>query len=141
MNLQNILNQKGDKVFSIEASASIADAVQELVRNNCGSLMVKDGEKIVGIITERDVLRTCAEVEKPLSEVPVEARMTREVVTAHPGAPISEAMGLLTRRRIRHLPVFERGTMLGMISIGDVVKAQHASLTMENHYLKEYLMG
>ena len=141
MNLQDILNQKGNKVFSIQASATIADVVQELVANNCGSLMVKDGEKIVGIITERDVLRACADADKPLSGIPVETRMTREVVTAHPRAPISEVMGLLTRRRIRHLPVFENGTMLGMVSIGDVVKAQHNSLTMENHYLKEYLMG
>lgn len=141
MNLQDILNQKGDKVFSIQASSTIADVVQELVRNNCGSLMVKDGDKIVGIITERDVLRTVADVEEPLNAIPVEARMTREVVTAKPEAPISEVMGLLTRRRIRHLPVFQNGKMLGMVSIGDVVKAQHNSLTMENHYLKEYLMG
>ncbi|MCA9174556.1 MAG: CBS domain-containing protein [Planctomycetales bacterium] len=141
MNLREIIKQKGSAVHSIQSTARLSDVVDQLVRHNCGALLVYEGAKVVGIITERDVLRTCAQHDEPLESIPVEARMTRELVTARPEAPISEVMGLLTRRRIRHLPVVEGDKLVGIVSIGDIVKAQHDLLTMENHYLKEYLMG
>lgn len=141
MHLSDILKHKGNQVHTIGPKATLAEAVDLLVENNCGSLMVCEDERMLGIITERDILRALAQVDKPLTEISVESRMTRELVTARPEAPIGEVMGLLTRRRIRHLPVVEKGKMVGMVSIGDVVKAQHHALTMENHYLKEYLMG
>lgn len=141
MNLQSILNRKGSDVFSIQASSSVADAIQSLVQHNCGSLIVFDGDDMVGIITERDILRTCAERDEPLEEIPVTDRMTSALVTAPPKAGMNEVMGLLTRHRIRHLPVVDADGLCGVVSIGDVVKTQYDELTLENHYLKEYLLG
>jgi CBS domain-containing protein len=96
---------------------------------------------MLGIITERDILRACAAHHAPLAARKVADAMTTDVITASPGDCVEEAMGLLTDRRIRHLPVMDDDQLIGMISIGDVVKAQHDALSMENHYLKSYIHG
>ncbi|HEY6563013.1 MAG TPA: CBS domain-containing protein [Pirellulaceae bacterium] len=139
--MQQILRVKGHLVHSIGPEASLADVVQSLVAKNCGSLMVRAQDAVVGIITERDILRACAEDSRPLSQILVHERMTRDLVVAGPDSHVSEIMGLMTERRIRHLPIMDGPHLLGMISIGDVVKAQHDHLTLENHYLKEYLQS
>ena len=141
MLLREILQVKGDKVYSIEPSATLADVVQRLVEFNCGSLVVCDGGKMVGIITERDILRACAALDEPLESIPVEARMTADVVTGAPDNTVNETMGVMTEKRIRHLPVMDQGQLVGMVSIGDIVKAQHAELSVENHYLKNYIQS
>jgi CBS domain-containing protein len=140
MLLNQILQSKGSAVHSIGPDDSLSQVVQKLVACNCGSLLVCDNEEIVGIITERDILRACATHEGHLSELRVRDRMSSPVVTALPQDRVSDVMGLLTSKRIRHLPVVdEEGNLVGMISIGDVVKAQHDQLSVENHYLKQYI--
>ena len=141
MLLKEILEAKGHDVLTIEPTASVAAAVEELVANNCGSLVVCDGDKMVGIFSERDVLRTIAGINQPLAEIRVEDRMTREVITGSPHDNVNDTMGLMTKNHIRHLPVLEDGALAGMISIGDVVKAQHQKLTIENHMLMTYIQG
>ena len=94
---------------------------------------------MVGIITERDILRACASHRGSLSDLRVAECMTVNVVTGSPHDSIEDAMGLMTNRRIRHLPVIDDGELIGLVSIGDIVKTQHDRLTMENHYLKNYL--
>ena len=139
MKLQEILRVKGTGVHKIGPEASLAEVVQRLVECGCGSLLVCDGDRMVGIITERDILRACAAKAAPLEEIRVTVHMTVEVVTGSPGDDVSDIMGLMTSKRIRHLPIMEDAELAGMISIGDVVKAQHAHLSVENHYLKEYI--
>ena len=143
MILREILQFKGTLVHSIDVSDTLEDVVQELVRHNCGSLIVRDVNDptrgMVGIITERDILRACAGHKAALSKLHVADAMTANVVVGSPQDTIEDAMGLMTNRRIRHLPVVEDGELLGLVSIGDVVKTQHDRLTMENHYLKSYL--
>jgi CBS domain-containing protein len=141
MILRDILNVKGRHVLSISPDATIAQAVEKLVANRCGALVVCKGERMVGIVSERDVLRTLSEVATSLDEVTVEDRMTSSVVTGTPEDNVNDTMGLLTNNRIRHLPVLEDGKLAGVISIGDVVKAQYDHLTMENHYLKNYIQS
>ena len=144
MKLADILAHKGYKVHSIRPSASLAEVVQVLVRHNIGSLMVCDDEdckRMRGIITERDILRACAARRAPLETLQVADTMTSDVVTAAPHDSVEDIMGLMTDHRIRHLPVLEHGELVGIVSIGDIVKAQHDALTMENHYLKSYLHG
>ncbi|MDH3718823.1 MAG: CBS domain-containing protein [Planctomycetota bacterium] len=144
MTLQDILRIKGSQVFSIAPDATVETVVQTLVENNCGSLLVRDpqtDEPMVGIVTERDILRTTATKKKPLSEIRVYEVMTVNVITAAPSASVESVMGLLTQNRIRHLPVVENSELMGMISIGDVVKAQFDQLAMENHYLKSYIQS
>lgn len=146
MHLRDILHGKGSVVYTIRSDASLADVVQKLVKNNCGSLVVCDSdcdesERLMGIITERDILRACAAGHAPLERTTVAEVMTRDMLVGSPHDSVEDAMGLMTVNRIRHLPVVEDGQLLGLISIGDVVKTQHDRLTMENHYLKSYLHG
>ena len=143
--MQDILSAKGTEVLSIAPQATLADVVQKLVKFNCGSLVVCENEDcshMVGIVTERDILRACAAGKKELDNVRVEDVMTRNLVTGGPQDSIQYAMGVMTERRVRHLPIVdEDNRLLGMISIGDLVKHQHDQLSMENHYLKTYIQS
>ncbi|NIP87119.1 MAG: CBS domain-containing protein [Planctomycetales bacterium] len=144
MTLKEILQSKGSQVYSIAPDATLETVVQTLVENNCGSLLVCDpqsDEPMVGIVTERDILRTTAATKKPLAEICVYEVMSVNVITAEPSDSLESVMGLLTDKRIRHLPVVENSQLKGMISIGDVVKAQFERLAMENHYLKSYIQS
>ena len=141
MTLREILERKGAHVFQTTLSATLADVVDDLVAHNVGSLLVFDGGQMAGIITERDILRACASRHAPLDQMLVQDHMTSDVVTASPQDRISFVMSLLTERRIRHLPVIENEAVVGMISIGDIVKAQSDELSVENHYLKSYIQG
>ena len=141
MLLTDILNTKGRGVLSTTPDESLGHVVEKLVENRCGALVVCEGETMVGIISERDILRAIVEVGKPLGEVLVRDRMTKEVITGSPDDPVSKIMGLMTENRVRHLPVLEDGKLAGVISIGDIVKAQHDRLTMENHYLMNYIQS
>ena len=146
MSLQDILRTKGTRVLSIAPSATLADVVQKLVNNNCGSLVVCEEEnpcRMVGIITERDILRACAARKAPLEHLRVIEVMSRELITGSPNESVQDAMGQMTRHRIRHLPVVDDGDghLIGIVSIGDLVKNQYDQLSMENHYLKTYIQG
>jgi CBS domain-containing protein len=139
MTLQDILRVKGSAVHSISPEATLDDVVQTLVARNCGSLVVCDEGMLAGIITERDILKACAAHPGEFKQLRVRDVMTVDPVTATPQDSVEDTMGLMTNRRIRHLPIIEDGRLAGMISIGDVVKAQHDSLSLENHYLKTYI--
>ena len=142
MHVRDILQTKPLTVHSCNPDDSLADVVDQLVGHNIGSLVVLDeGDQMVGIITERDILRASAVTRGPLEFVRVHERMTRCPVVASPDEEVSDTMGVMTERRIRHLPVVENGRLVGIISIGDIVKAQHAELSRENHYLKSYIQS
>jgi CBS domain-containing protein len=123
MLLKEILSAKGSKVFTVSADATLSDVVQQLVEHNIGSLVVCDGDVIVGIITERDILRAVREHRQDWAEVVVRARMTQRLISGSPEDDINKIMGLMTELRIRHLPVLENQKLAGMVSIGDLVKA------------------
>lgn len=139
MRVSEILSEKGAAVHSIAPEQSVADAVSKMMEHKIGSLMVCDGTRAVGIITERDILRIVDRDANRLNELSVGECMTRKMVTGRPEADVEEAMGLMTRRRVRHLPIFDAQQLVGMISIGDVVKAQLNSLSVENECLRQYL--
>jgi CBS domain-containing protein len=142
MFVKEILQVKGSDVYTIESSASLADVVEELVARNCGSLVVREEGRMVGIITERDILRACAGKHKPLAQIPLKPVMSSNIVTVSPCNKVCAVMGLMTKHRFRHLPVVdEDGELVGLISIGDVVKAQHLELKTENELLKEYIQS
>jgi CBS domain-containing protein len=144
MRLRQILADKGNDVHTIRANASLNDVVRHLVLHNVGSLVVMDPawpSRMVGIITERDILRAIAHVRSPLHLVEVADMMTRQVVCASPDDSVEDAMCMMTENRVRHLPVVQDNELLGMVSIGDMVKSQCEELSMENHYLKSYLQS
>jgi CBS domain-containing protein len=141
MNLTDILNNKGRAVFTVPPTDSLASAVRAMVEHNCGSLVVCDNDEMVGILSERDILRSIAATDRPLDDVPIAERMTRNVITGSPGDDLNKIMGVMTRHRIRHLPVLAEGKVVGMISIGDIVKAHHDQLAVENHFLLSYIQS
>jgi CBS domain-containing protein len=141
MRLLEILNAKGHDVFSTTPETTVQDVVNHLVEHNCGSLVVLEGEKLVGIVTERDVLRACAKDPTGFLSASVAECMTAELQTGTPQDKVDDVMGVMTRQRIRHLPVLDESALVGVISIGDLVKAQHDQLSVENHHLKSYIHG
>ena len=141
MRIDSILTVKGNAVHSIEPSATLAEVVAKLVECNCGSLVVCQGDNMVGIITERDIMRACADRTTALEDRTVERVMSEDIITGKLDDEVESIMGLMTDNRIRHLPIVENDQLVGLVSIGDVVKAQHDLLTMENHYLKSYIQS
>jgi CBS domain-containing protein len=141
MLISDILSDKGQTVHTCAPDDTLADVVDLMVGHNIGSLVVMRSDEMVGIITERDILRATAATRGPLEFVKVRDRMTRLPVVVSPRDPVSDAMCVMTERRIRHLPVMEQGRLVGIISIGDTVKAQHDELCRENHYLKSYIQS
>jgi CBS domain-containing protein len=141
MLVRDILSDKGKLVHTCSPDDSLADVVDLLVGHNIGSLVVLEEGDMIGIITERDILRASAATRGPLEFLTVRERMTRCPVVAAPQHDVSDVMCVMTERRIRHLPVVEGGRLVGIISIGDTVKAQHDELCRENHYLKSYIQS
>lgn len=141
MLVREILAHKGQVVHTCSPDDSLAEVVDLLVGHNIGSLVVMDGEEMVGIITERDILRACAATRGSLEMLRVRERMTRCPIVASPEDEVADVMCIMTERRIRHLPVVSGGRLVGIISIGDTVKAQHDELCRENHYLKSYIQS
>jgi CBS domain-containing protein len=145
MTLQEILRVKGSTVYTIAPTATLAEVVQSLVRHKCGSLVVCDppepgrNPRMAGIITERDILRACAEHTDGLGRLLASDYMSADVVTGLPSHSVDHIMGVMTDHRVRHLPVLEDGLLVGLISIGDVVKAHYHQAVVENHYLKSYI--
>jgi len=145
MILYGILKDKGFHVRSIGPSTTLDEAVEELVRFNIGSLVVCEPTSrgadvhMIGIITERDILRAQATHKARLDESTVANAMTTDLITAEPGTEIEVAMRLMTKHRVRHLPVMDGGRLLGIVSIGDVMKAQLQELTLSTWYMSREL--
>jgi CBS domain-containing protein len=137
--VSEILGDKGHDVLRIDADASVLEAVKRMVEANIGSLLVTKGGEITGIVTERDYLRRVA-LEGPTDdEVTVEEIMSSPLVVVTPETAIDECMALMTDRRIRHVPVVDGGEVVGIVSIGDVVKFKSKQQSFEIKYLTEYI--
>lgn len=139
MLVAEILKSKGGEVFSIAPDTTVAGACAELDRHKVGALMICDADRVVGIISERDVVRAVARDGAAALTRPVSDYMTKDVVFAEPGETVAVLMGRMTDRRIRHLPVLKESRLAGVISIGDVVKCQIAEATQEAEQLRTYI--
>lgn len=141
MKIEEILRSKGHDVVTITESKSVLDAVQVLVDHNIGGLVVMDGERPTGILTERDILRLTARNPGELGSIQVGSVMTRELITARPEDQLAEMMDVMTESKIRHLPVMEGDRLAGIISIGDLVNACRVMAEEENSQLRQYIQG
>lgn len=139
MLVAEILKNKGGDVFSVAPDITLSAACAELDTRRVGALIVCDGDQVVGVISERDVVKAVAADGAAGLKKPVSAYMTREVVFAEPGETVAILMGRMTDRRIRHLPVLKDSRLSGVISIGDVVKCQIAEATREAESLRTYI--
>jgi CBS domain-containing protein len=137
--VSEILGEKGRDVLRIDADASVLDAVRQMVEANVGSLLVMDGGEVNGIVTERDYLRRVAHEGPTDDQVTVREIMSSPLVVVSPETEIDECMAVMTDRRIRHLPVVDGGEVVGLVSIGDVVKYKSKQQSFEIRYLTDYI--
>ena len=139
--IQDLLDRKGHAVYSIQVGRTVYEAITEMDARHVGGLIVKDGDEVVGIITERDYMRKVILKGRSSKETPVETIMTRELVSITPDHTLGDAMRLMTENRHRHLPVFKGGQLDGILSIGDLVKAIIADQEFEIHVLHDYIVA
>jgi len=139
MRVSDILRSKGSDVVTLSPSATVAEAVGRLAELSFGALVVSsDGSTVDGILSERDIVRSLGDDSDTLG-LAVSELMTTAVVTCSTTDNIADLMALMTTRRIRHLPVVTDGEMVGLVSIGDVVKARLAELEDERKHLEDYI--
>ena len=142
MFVSDILAQKGGLVFSVTPGTSVAQLSQQLSTRRIGSMLVLDGEgAVAGIVSERDLVRALASHGAKAMELEARQVMTRDVVTCDPDDSIDEVMQTMTNGRFRHLPVVRHGELLGLVSIGDVVKARLEETKHETEALKAYIVA
>jgi CBS domain-containing protein len=139
--VSEILRGKGSDVLKIDASATVFDALTKVVEKNVGSILVTEDDKVIGIMTERDYLRKVAVKGRTSHDTLVREIMTSPLIYVTPETTIEESMAIMTDRRIRHLPVVENDEVIGIVSIGDVVKFQSQEQTFQIQYLTEYISG
>ena len=140
MRISTLLAGKGDSVATITPDTTVTGAVDALREHGVGALVVSsDGEHIDGIVSERDIVRGLSGQLAALLDEPVRSIMTSKVFTVSPDDDVEPLMALMTERRIRHLPVVHDGQLVGMISIGDVVKARFDELEHEKKDLLDYV--
>jgi CBS domain-containing protein len=137
--LSEILDEKGHRVLQIEGDASVLEAVKQMVEANVGSLLVTERGKVTGIVTERDYLRRVTLEGRTDRDTAVREIISSPLIVATPETTVDECMALMTDRRIRHVPVIDAGEVVGIISIGDLVKFNSRRQSFEIKYLNEYI--
>jgi len=142
MTVGDILTSKSHNVITITEHKTLHDAIKVLVKHNIGALLVLDEKgELVGIISERDILRESAERDRELRKTKVRDVMSTDLIIGVQDDDISYTMGIMTKNRIRHLPVMDNEKIVGIVSLGDVVKAQLDEREYDNRYLKQYMFG
>ena len=139
MLIAEILKDKGPDVFTAAPADSLESTIQSLESRRVGALVVCDGDQVVGIVSERDLVRAVAKHGGGALSRPVGDYMTQEVIFADPTETVAVLMERMTDRRVRHLPVLQDGRLIGVVSIGDLVKSQIAEATFEAESMKAYI--
>jgi len=140
MSVAAILRGKPDRLIGLEESRSLAEAAQLLSRERIGALIIRNrAGDMIGILSERDIVRAIAKDGAAVIDRPVSSIMTKDVVCVTPEDDIAEVMSVMTERRFRHLPVKRGSSLIGMVSIGDVVKQRVEEAEVEAKQLREYI--
>lgn len=139
MNVRQLLDRKGREVFSIAPDAAVLEAIRMMAERHVGALLVMQSEKLAGIVSERDYARKVILMGRSSADTPVRDIMTTSVLTVPPEATVEKCMQMMTEHRVRHLPVAEQGRIVGMVSIGDLVKAVIAQQQRQIEQLETYI--
>ena len=139
LTVRELLAKKGSEVWSVSPDATVYDALQLMAARNVGAVLVLDDGELVGILSERDYARQVILKGKASRDTPVRDIMTTSVVSVSPDRTIDDCMALMTERRIRHLPVLKSDVLLGVLSIGDVVKAVISEKEFHIEQLESYI--
>lgn len=141
MTVKAILGRKGDRVVSVESGTSVREAVVELARNRIGAVPVTREGRVLGILSERDIIY-CLEIEgEAVLDWEVDKVMTAPAITVTPDVPVLSALSQMSARRIRHLPVVEGETLVGIVSIGDLVAYRIARIEEEAEAMRAYIQS
>jgi CBS domain-containing protein len=138
MNVATILKQKGVGVFTTTSDKSLLDIAKLLQQHGIGCIVIVGDDKIAGIVSERDLLRAIGQAGPKVLEQPVSDFMTKIVITARETDTVDQLMAEMTKRRFRHMPVVEKDRLIGLVSIGDLVKIQISEIDMEAAATREY---
>ena len=139
--ISQVLDKKGHEVFSVGLDETVYDSIKKMADKNVGSLVVMEGNKLIGIITERHYARNVVLKGRASPTTPVRDIMETNVVFARPDQSVEECMAIMTEQAVRHLPVIEQGNVVGMISIGDLVKEKIADQTFVIEQLVQFIHG
>jgi CBS domain-containing protein len=139
--IDRLLDKKGREVVTVPPSFAVTDAARLLMEHNIGSLVVAEDGEVQGIFTERDVLRLVARDSGRMETLRVEEAMTRDVIVGLPGDSLDYVMDVMSRNRIRHLPIVDDGWLQGILSVRDVVNAMRTNVETENRYMRDYIQG
>ena len=142
MTVNDLLSAKGREVVSMESDLTVEDAIRSMHNWKISAVLITDKGTPVGIFTERDVVRCyIATKGKSFQGIPLREAMTKDLIVAEPGNELGDVMSVMVQKNIRHLPVTDKGKIVGMLSIRDVIQTRVEKLTEEIHYLKDYLIG
>jgi CBS domain-containing protein len=139
--VSNVLKVKGSDIFTVEKDTTTIEALELMAEKNVGALLVMDNKEVVGIFSERDFVREVAKDKALLLKMPVESFMTKEVYSVTSSDTIDECMALMTNKHFRHLPVCDDGQLVGLISIGDVVKTSIEDKNLLISNMEDYILG
>jgi CBS domain-containing protein len=139
--VSSVLHAKGNTIWSVAPDAMVFDALKIMAEKNIGALLVMQKDKVVGIFSERDYARKIVLKGESSRTTAVKDVMTSEVLSVHPEQSLDECMALMTNKHVRHLPVLENGNLIGLISIGDVVKAIISAHEFTIKQLENYITG
>jgi CBS domain-containing protein len=139
MTVRSILNTKGHQIMSVAPDAKLAAAVKLLAEKKIGAVLVMDQSRLEGILSERDIVRVLGERGAAVLDEPVSGVMTRKVVTCKEADTVAELMEMMTTGKFRHLPVVDNGKVVGLISIGDIVKRRVQEYENEQEALRDYI--
>ncbi len=141
MKVKDILEKKGYNCFTLAPQHTVKEAMELIAEKKIGAIVIETEGSPVGIITERDIFRLVASHNEEAFEKPIEEYMTKNLIVGLPEDDIDIAMAYMTNNRFRHLPIIEDNRIVGIISIGDLVKAEVKNLKVENRYLQDYIVG
>lgn len=139
--VSNVLKAKGSVIYTVEKDTTTIEAIELMAEKNVGALLVMDNKEVVGIFSERDFVREVAKDKTLLLKMPVETFMTKEVYSVTSSDTIDECMALMTNKHFRHLPVCDEGQLVGLISIGDVVKQSIEDKNLLISNMEDYILG
>jgi CBS domain-containing protein len=139
MRIADVLRTKGGAVATITPETSVSGLLNELSLHNIGAMVVVSADGVVGIVSERDVVRKLHEHGTDLLRLPVSAIMTTMVATCTPTDTVDHLTAVMTTKRVRHIPVVENGRLIGIVSIGDIVKQRMEELETEQRALQDYI--
>ncbi|UCG77632.1 MAG: CBS domain-containing protein [Nitrospirota bacterium] len=142
MKVKDLLKEKGTDIIKVEAASKAITAVNKMIDRNIGALLVESDGNLVGLVTERDIMKHIAQDGRPLEEVDTSVLMVDkdQLVVCEPKDDVEYAMTVMIKKRVRHIPVIEDKQLIGILSIRDVVRAHVKNLKAELHYLKDYMV-